>query len=73
MEAGYKGEDSAFQKQKAADAAKNAEKKKRSDARKARGFTQLSDVKERSYAKLKYDESESSDDDEPKKKLFGIF
>lgn len=70
MEAGYKGEDSAFQKQKAADEAKRAEQKKRADARKARGFTELKDVKERTFAKTKYD---APPEKPQEKKLFGLF
>lgn len=72
MEAGYKGDDSAFQKQKAADAKKQEEKRKQAEARKARGYTKLSEVKERSFSKLKYEDK----DDEPpaqEKKFFGLF
>ena len=73
MEAGYKGgEDSAFSKQKAADEAKRLAKKKATEARKKRGFTELKDVKERTYAKITYDDSNDPPREE-KKKLFGLF
>ena len=38
MEAGYKGEDSAYQKQKAFDEKKRAEQRKRAEERKSRGL-----------------------------------
>jgi len=74
MEAGYKGEDSAFQKQKAADEAKRLEQKRRADERKNRGFTELKDVKKRTFAKMKFDGPEEEDEEDGnKKKLFGLF
>lgn len=73
MEAGYKGEDSAFQKQKAFDEQKRLEQRKRADERKSRGYTELKDVQgKKSFAKLKVD-----DEPEPpakeEKKFFGLF
>ena len=75
MEANYDGEDSAFKKQKVVDEKKRLEKKKKMTDRKKRGYTDLKDVKQRTFAKLKYGDS---DDEEPpppkeKKKLFGMF
>ena len=71
MEAGYKGEDSAYQKQKAFDAEKRQAKKDQNNARKAKGYTELKDVGgKRTFAKTKYDAPE----EKPKeKKLFGLF
>jgi len=74
MEAGYKGEDSAFQKQKAADEAKRLEQKRRADDRKKRGFTELKDVRKRTFTKLQYDGADDDEEeDKNKKKLFGLF
>lgn len=73
MEAGYKGEDSAFQKQKAADAKKREEQKKRAEERKARGYTELKDVAgKKSFAKVKY-EAEPEEASKDEKKFFGLF
>jgi len=71
MEAGYKGEDSAFQKQKAADAKKQEEKRNQVQQRKGQGYTKLSDVKERTFSKVKYEEKPEPEKDE--KKFFGLF
>ena len=76
MEAGYKGEDSAYQKQKAFDEKKRAEQRKRAEERKSRGFTELKDLQgKKTFSKLKY---EDDDDDAPppakeEKKFFGLF
>jgi len=70
MEAGYVGgDDSAFAKQKRADEQKRAEKLKQSEERKKRGFTELKDVKGKTFAKTKYDLEEEKED--PIKKFFG--
>lgn len=71
MEAGYKGDNSAFQKQKAFDEEKRRAKKEQTNARKAKGYTELKDVAgKRTFAKTKYDAPE----EKPKeKKLFGLF
>lgn len=75
MEAGYKGDDSAFQKQKAFDEKKRAEQRKRAEERKARGFTELKDLQgKKTFSKLKYEEE--NDDVPPakdEKKFFGLF
>jgi hypothetical protein len=71
MEAGYKGEDSAFQKQKAADAKKREEQRKRAEERKSRGYTELKDVAgKKTSVMVKYEESETTNEE---KKFFGIF
>jgi len=76
MEAGYVGDDSAYQKAKASDEQKRAAKKAKFEAKRAQGFTELKDVKQRTFAKMKFGAEE--EDDEPpaapeKKKLFGLF
>jgi len=72
MEAGYKGEDSAFQKQKAADEKKREEKRKQADARKARGYTELKDsFGKKTFVKVKYEEPAEPAKEE--KKFFGLF
>jgi hypothetical protein len=75
MEAGYKGEDSAYQKQKAFDEQKRAEQRKRSEERKARGFTELKDLQgKKTFSKLKYDEEQdASPPAKEEKKFFGLF
>merc|ERR1740139_2076509 len=71
MEAGYAGEDSAYNKQKALDEKKRNEKKNRNEQRRAKGVTELKDVKQKTFAKTKYDYSggtdDSDDDDDDKK------
>jgi hypothetical protein len=75
MEAGYKGEDSAFQKQKAADEQKRLNQRKRADERKSRGYTELEEVQKqgkKTFAKLKVDEEEEPPAKD-EKKFFGLF
>ena len=70
--AGYKGEDSAFQKQKAADEKKREMKRNQAEERKARGYTELKDaVGKKTFAKVKYEEKPGTPKEE--KKLFGLF
>ncbi len=72
MEAGYKGEDSAYQKQKAFDENKRAEQRKRADERKSRGYTELKNVQgKKTLTKLKYEEEPEPPKEE--KKFFGLF
>mmetsp|Transcript_10249 Transcript_10249/g.24892 ORF Transcript_10249/g.24892 Transcript_10249/m.24892 type:complete len:131 (+) Transcript_10249:142-534(+) len=75
MESGYAGgEDSPYTKIKEQDAKREAIRKKRAEERKKRGFTELKDVKNKSFVKLTY--KDNDDEDEPKeekKKLFGLF
>ena len=75
MEAGYAGgDDSPYAKIKEEDRKREAIRKKRAEERKKRGFTELKDVKTKSFAKLTY--KDDADADEPKeetKKLFGLF
>ena len=76
MESGYSGgDDSMYAKIKENDQKKEAIRKKRAEERRKRGFTELKDVKERTFVKLKYDQKEDDDDEpkEEKKKLFGLF
>jgi hypothetical protein len=73
MEAGYKGEDSAFARQKAADEKKIQAKKNQSEARRSKGFNELKDVNERTFAKVKYEESEDKGAEEKKTGLFGLW
>ena len=71
MESGYAGgDDSPYAKIKEADAKKEAIRRKKAEERKKRGFTELKDVKKKSFAKLTYD---GPDEPEEKKKLFGLF
>ncbi len=73
MESGYAGgDDSMYAKIQAEDARKEVIRKQRAEERKKRGFKELKDVKERTYVKLKYDDSDD-EPEEPKKKLFGMF
>ena len=69
MEAGYKGEESAYKKQKEMDEAKARAKKEAFEERKAKGFTLLKDVKEKTFAKPKYELEEKPKE----KKLWGLF
>ncbi|CAB9523701.1 expressed unknown protein [Seminavis robusta] len=69
MEAGYKGDDSAFKKQKAADQAKRDAKKAEFEERRSQGFRLLSDVKEKTFAQPKYEQEEKPKE----KKLWGLF
>lgn len=71
MEAGYKGEESAYQKQKAFDAKKREQKRKQVEERKARGFTKLSDVQGKTFAKVEYEAGPEPQKQE--KKFFGLF
>merc|ERR1711933_579549 len=76
MESGYAGgDDSPYAKIKAEDARKEAIRKKKAEERRKRGFTELKDVKKKSFAKFTYDDSKAKAKDEPeeKKKLFGLF
>eukprot|EP00546_Thalassionema_frauenfeldii_P009183 CAMPEP_0178922372 /NCGR_PEP_ID=MMETSP0786-20121207/16115_1 /TAXON_ID=186022 /ORGANISM="Thalassionema frauenfeldii, Strain CCMP 1798" /LENGTH=112 /DNA_ID=CAMNT_0020596725 /DNA_START=36 /DNA_END=374 /DNA_ORIENTATION=- len=73
MESGYAGgEDSPYAKIKEQDRKKKEEEQKRSAERRKRGFTELKDVKKKSFAKIKYDDNEKNDGDS-EKKLFGLF
>jgi hypothetical protein len=73
MEAGYKGDDSAFQKQKAADEQKRTGQRNRVEERKSRGYTELKDLKgKKTFAKLKVDEKQEPPAKE-EKKFFGLF
>jgi len=59
MEGNYAGgDDSPYAKAKAADDRKEAERKKKSDERRARGYTELKDVKAKSFAKFKYSDKQ---------------
>merc|ERR1719410_2057820 len=59
MEGNYKGgDDSPYAKAKAADEKKRLLQKKKSDARKAKGYTKLADVKQKSFAKFTYEDGE---------------
>ncbi|VEU38636.1 unnamed protein product [Pseudo-nitzschia multistriata] len=76
MESGYAGgEESPYAKIKAADAKKEEIRRKKALERQKRGFTELKDVKKKSFVKLKYPGAE--EEEEPpapeKKKLFGLF
>ena len=72
MESGYAGgDDSPYAKIKEADAKKEAIRRKKAEERKKRGFTELKDVKKKSFAKLTYDGPDEPP--EEKKKLFGLF
>mmetsp|Transcript_12723 Transcript_12723/g.29756 ORF Transcript_12723/g.29756 Transcript_12723/m.29756 type:complete len:125 (+) Transcript_12723:192-566(+) len=75
MESGYAGgEESPYAKIKEQDRLKEIEAKKRSQARKKRGYTELKDVKKKSFVKLKYSGAEEEEPPkEEKKKLFGLF
>lgn len=72
MEGGYAGgDDSPYAKAKAADEAKLLERKKKAEARKKRGFTELKDAKKRTFAETKYDYDELPEKEDPFKKFFG--
>lgn len=76
MESGYAGgDDSPYAKIKEKDRLKELEQKKRGQARRQKGYTELKDVKEKSFVKLKY--GAKDEEEEPpkaeKKKLFGLF
>lgn len=78
MESGYAGgEESPYAKIKEKDKQKEVNQKKRSDDRRNKGYTELKDVKEKSFVKLKYgnkgDKVEEEPKEEKKKKLFGMF
>jgi hypothetical protein len=78
MESGYAGgDDSPYAKIKIQDEKKAAFNKKKSDERRKRGYTDISDVKERSFSKLKYgNKGDPEDVDKPnkeEKKFFGLF
>ena len=78
MESGYAGgEESPYAKIKEKDKQKEVNQKKRSDDRRNKGYTELKDVKEKSFVKLKYgnkgDKEEEEPKEEKKKKLFGMF
>jgi hypothetical protein len=71
MESGYAGgDDSPYAKIKEQDAKREAIRKKKADERKKRGYTDLKDVKKKSFVKLTYDEP---DEPEEEKKFFGLF
>eukprot|EP00536_Pseudo-nitzschia_multiseries_P012585 jgi/Psemu1/309233/fgenesh1_kg.490_\ len=71
MESGYAGgDDSPYAKIKEQDRLKELEAKKRAEARRKRGYTELKDVKKKSFVKLKYAEEEEEPPKEEKKKLF---
>ena len=79
MESGYAGgEDSPYAKIKAKDEQKELAQKKRSTERKKKGYTELKDVKKKSFAKMTYGkkaaaEEEEEEEEPKKKKLFGMF
>ena len=74
MESGYAGgDDSPYAKIKEADAKKEATRNQRAAERRKRGYTELKDVKEKSFVKLKYNQKEEEPPKEEKKKLFGLF
>eukprot|EP00588_Corethron_pennatum_P013160 CAMPEP_0194266352 /NCGR_PEP_ID=MMETSP0169-20130528/1285_1 /TAXON_ID=218684 /ORGANISM="Corethron pennatum, Strain L29A3" /LENGTH=128 /DNA_ID=CAMNT_0039007015 /DNA_START=96 /DNA_END=482 /DNA_ORIENTATION=+ len=59
MEGNYKGgDDSPYAKAKAADDRKEDERKKKAAERRARGYTELKDVKKKSFAKFKYSDKQ---------------
>jgi hypothetical protein len=78
MESGYAGgDDSPYAKVKAKDAEKELAQKKRSTEKKTKGYTELKDVKEKTFAKFTYGQKEAvkeeEEEEKPKKKLFGMF
>lgn len=79
MESGYAGgEESPYAKIKEKDKQKELNQKKKSIDRRNKGYTELKDVKEKSFVKLKYNGKNKNDKDEEepkeeKKKLFGLF
>jgi hypothetical protein len=79
MESGYAGgEESPYAKIKEKDKQKQLNQKKKSVERKNKGYTELKDVKKKSFVKLKYNgnKKDDKDEEEPKeenKKLFGLF
>ena len=79
MESGYAGgEESPYAKIKEKDKQKQLNQKKKSVERKNKGYTELKDVKKKSFVKLKYNGNNKDDKDEEepkeeKKKLFGLF
>jgi hypothetical protein len=77
MESGYAGgEESPYAKIKEKDKQKQLNQKKKSVERKNKGYTELKDVKKKSFVKLKYNGNKNDDKEEPKvekKKLFGLF
>ena len=74
MESGYAGgDDSPYAKIKAEDAKREAIRKQRAEERKKRGFTELKDVKKKSFAKLTYEDDDDDEKQGEKKKLFGLF
>lgn len=73
MEGNYKGDDSNFNKQKAADKEKaDAKQKVKVEARKKKGFPQLDDVKKKTFSKMKYQEEEEDEAPPKKKNMFGF-
>jgi len=71
MEAGYKGEDSAFAKQKAFDEEQRRKQKEKSDERRARGFRTLNDMIGEKKTPV---EPKNEVEDNPKEdKKWGIF
>jgi hypothetical protein len=73
MESGYAGgDDSPYAKIKEQDAKREEIRNQRASERKKRGYTELKDVKKKSFVKLKYDEKDEPPQEE-KKKLFGLF
>lgn len=72
MEAGYKGEDSAFQKQKAFDEMKRADQRKRAEERKARGFTELKNIQGKKTT-TKPESEQAPEPPKEEKKFFGLF
>ena len=76
MESGYAGgEDSPYAKVKAKDEEKLMAQKQRSSERNKRGYTELKDVKKKTFAKMTYGQKaeEKEEEEPPKKKLFGLF
>lgn len=74
MESGYAGgDDSPYSKIKEQDAKREEIRNQRAAERKKRGYTELKDVKEKSFVKLKYNQKEEEPPKEEKKKLFGLF
>eukprot|EP00592_Proboscia_alata_P000485 CAMPEP_0194369988 /NCGR_PEP_ID=MMETSP0174-20130528/18359_1 /TAXON_ID=216777 /ORGANISM="Proboscia alata, Strain PI-D3" /LENGTH=130 /DNA_ID=CAMNT_0039147261 /DNA_START=58 /DNA_END=450 /DNA_ORIENTATION=- len=78
MESGYSGgDDSPYAKQKAVDDKRRSDQQEKVDARKAKGYTELKDVKKRTFVKMKYNQKKEPEpepeEEKEKKKLFGLF
>lgn len=75
MEAGYDGGDkSLYAQRKKEDERKRAKQRQKSDARKARGFTELKDVYgKKTFVETKYDFEDLPERTDPISKMFGGF